>query len=80
LRVAVAKPEYLQAMKLTALQRQTADDRDFEDATQLASELGMTSVGDLERAYHAFFPRESLPERAKQRLPELERAIQKGHG
>src|SRR5271169_4754103 len=68
LRVVVAKPQYLLAMKLAALRRQTAEDRDFE-------ELGVTSVDDLERAYHAFFPEESLPERARLRLAELESAI-----
>ena len=78
MRVIVAKPEYLLAMKLAALQRQTAEDRDFEDARRLAQELGVTSVDDLERAYHAFFPKESLPERAKLRLPELESAIRTG--
>ena len=56
LRVVVAKPEYLLAMKLAALQRQTAEDRDFEDARRLATELGIASVDDLERSYHAFFP------------------------
>jgi hypothetical protein len=78
LRVIVAKPEYLLAMKLAALQRQTAEDRDFEDARRLATELGVTSVDDLERAYRAFFPKESLPERVKLRLPELEIAIRTG--
>ena len=78
LRVVVAKPEYLLAMKLAALQRQTAGDRDFEDAKRLALELGVASVDDLERAYYAFFPSESLPERAKLRLPELESAIRIG--
>jgi len=78
LRVVVAKPEYLLAMKLAALQRQTAEDRDFDDARRLATELGATSVDDLERAYHAFFPKEILPERAKLRLAELESAIRTG--
>ena len=78
MRVVVAKPEYLLAMKLAALQRQTAEDRDFDDARRLATELGATSVDDLERAYHAFFPNESLPERAKLRLAELESAIRTG--
>ena len=78
LRVIVAKPEYLLAMKLAALQRQTAEDRDFEDARRPATELGVMSVDDLERAYRAFFPKESLPERVKLRLPELEIAISTG--
>jgi hypothetical protein len=78
LRVAVAKPEYLLAMKLAALQRQTAEDRDFEDARRLAVELGIATVDDLEKSYQAFFPGEKLPERAKLRLPELESAIRYG--
>jgi hypothetical protein len=76
--VAVAKPEYLLAMKLTAPQRQTAEDRDFEDARRLAVESGIASADDLERSYRAFFPGENLPERARLRLPELETAIRKG--
>jgi hypothetical protein len=73
LRVIVAKPEYLLAMKLAALQKQTAEDRDFEDARRLATELGVMSVDDLERP-----TTHCLPERAKLRLPELESAIRTG--
>jgi hypothetical protein len=35
LRVVAAKPSYILAMKLNALERSTADDRDFEDAVNL---------------------------------------------
>jgi len=75
LRVVVAKPEYLLAMKLSALQRDAAANRDFLDATRLAIELGIDSVDALEKAYLAFFPGDRLPDRARLRLPELESAI-----
>lgn len=77
LRVVVAKPEYLLAMKLSALQRQTYEDRDFEDAKRLAIELGVESVKDLREAFRVFFPEDDLPDRARLRLPELESAIRR---
>ncbi len=77
LRVVVAKPEYLLAMKLSALQRRTSGERDFEDAKRLAIELGLASVDDLEHVFRAYFPGDELPDRAKLRLPELESAIRR---
>jgi len=77
LRVVVAKPDYLLAMKLAALAREAADDRDFDDARKLASGIGATSVDQLEKAFLAYFPGEELPERARLRLPALAEAIRK---
>jgi hypothetical protein len=62
-------------MKLAALERVTARDRDFEDAKQLAIELGITTVKDLTLAYNAYFPNRPLPRQAIRRLPELENSI-----
>ena len=75
LRVLVAKPEYLLAMKLGALAREAIDDRDFDDARQLACGIGVTTVDQLEKAFLAYFPGEQLPARARLRLPDLARAI-----
>lgn len=77
LRVVVAKPEYLLAMKLSALQRETSGDRDFEDARRLAIELGAVSIDDLEKVYFDYFPSDPLPDRARRRLSDLESAIKR---
>lgn len=77
LRVLVATPQYLLAMKLIALERATATDRDFEDAKMLAREVGVTTVEELQEIYRSYFPGRSLPDRAASRLEELENAIRR---
>lgn len=41
LRVTAAQPAYILAMKLSALERSTIDDRDYQDAINLALECGV---------------------------------------
>jgi hypothetical protein len=76
LRVMAAKPPYILAMKLRALERVTADDRDFKDAVNLGVECGVTTVDGLREALGRFFGDEELPLAAGLRLPELAEAIQ----
>ena len=71
LRVTAAKPSYILAMKLKALERATIDDRDYEDAVNLGSECGVSSVDELREIFRQFFPDEDLPPRAALRLEEL---------
>jgi hypothetical protein len=71
LRVFLAKPEYICAMKLRALQRESIGDRDFEDAVRLAAELGIASTDDLLQLFASYFPDESLDRTAAARLPEI---------
>jgi hypothetical protein len=71
LRVFLAKPEYICAMKLKALQRETVGDKDFDDAVRLAAELGIESTDDLLRLFASYFPGESLDRTAAVRLPEI---------
>jgi len=71
LRVTAAKPSYILAMKLKALERATIDDRDYEDALNLSIECGMSSVDELLEVFRQFFPDEDLPPRAAFRLEEL---------
>jgi hypothetical protein len=71
LRVFLAKPEYLCAMKLKALQRESLDDRDFEDAARLASEIGIETAEELAGLFASFFPEEALDPGAAARLPQL---------
>jgi hypothetical protein len=75
LRVFLAKPEYLCAMKLKALQRETVDDRDFEDALNLALAIGIDTVDHLKQLFISFFPGEALHSSAAARLPELAEKI-----
>jgi len=75
LRVFLAKPEYLCAMKLKALERESADDRDFEDAVKLALEIGIDTVDHLKQLFTSFFPGETLHSSAVARLPELAEEI-----
>ena len=75
LRVVAAKPIYLLAMKLGAMQRITLDDRDFSDAVNLAIECGVTTVDELRQVFQGFFGGELLPPRAEARLDELARAV-----
>jgi hypothetical protein len=71
LRVFLAKPEYICAMKLKALQRESIGDRDFEDAVRLAAELGIETADDLRHLFASYFPGESLDRTAAARLPEI---------
>jgi hypothetical protein len=71
LRVTAAKPSYLLAMKLRALERATIDDRDYEDAVNLSIECGVSSVDELREVFRQFFPGEELPPRAALRLDDL---------
>ena len=71
LRVTAAKPSYILAMKLKALERATIDDRDYEDAINLGIECGVSSVDELREVFRQFFPDEDLPPRAALRLEEL---------
>jgi hypothetical protein len=75
LRVFLAKPEYLCAMKLKALERESVDDRDFEDAVQLALEIGIDTADHLKQLFASFFPDETLHSSAVARLPELAEKI-----
>jgi hypothetical protein len=75
LRVVAAKPTYILAMKLSALERSTADDRDFEDAVALGAACGTTTEEALRDVYQKFFADEPLPAAAELRLSELVHAI-----
>ncbi len=75
LRVVAAKPTYILAMKLNALERSTADDRDFHDATNPGIECGVRTVEGLRDVFRKFFPGRELPATAELRLSELARAI-----
>jgi len=55
LRVTAAKPEYILAMKLKALDRVAADDRDFHDAVGLGIECGATTIDQMHDAHRKFF-------------------------
>jgi hypothetical protein len=70
LRVTAAKPSYILAMKLRALERMTIDDRDYEDAVKLSIECGVSTVDELREIFQQFFPGEDLPPRAALRLEE----------
>ncbi len=71
LRVFLANPEYICAMKLKALQRETIGDKDFEDAVRLAAEVGIETADDLRNLFASYFPAESLDRAAAARLPEI---------
>jgi len=64
------------AMKLSALERSTADDRDFADAVQLALACGVNTVDGLRETFRRFSPDHALPAASEQRLRELARTIQ----
>ena len=75
LRVTAAKPEYILAMKLKALDRVTADDRDFQDAVGLGIECGVIAIDQMHDVYRKFFGSEELPTTAQLRLSALIEAI-----
>jgi hypothetical protein len=76
LRVLAARPEYILAMKLQALERVTADDRDFDDAVHLAIACRADTVDKLRDVFRKYFGEQNLPYRAELRLNELAAAIQ----
>jgi hypothetical protein len=76
LRVFVAKPEYICAMKLKALRRDDVGDRDFNDAVALASAVGISTADQLSQLFASFFPDERLDPIAAARLPAVAEAIQ----
>jgi hypothetical protein len=71
LRVVAARPEYLCAMKLKALERETIDNRDFEDAVGLGLEIGIETAPDLQELYACFFPDEKINPLVLAYLPEV---------
>ena len=75
LRVTAAKPEYILAMKIKAMDRVTADDRDYQDAVGLGRECGITTVDGLKNVFRKFFGTEELPVTAELRLTGLATAI-----
>src|SRR5579864_512343 len=77
LRVTAAKPEYMLAMKLGALERVTTDDRDFKDAIQLGIACAVTTVQGLQDVFKKYFADAELSLNANLRLPELAQAIQR---
>jgi hypothetical protein len=78
LRVLVARPEYICAMKLKALQRDGVGDRDFNDAVALATAVGISTTDQLAHLFASFFPDERLDPVAAARLPALADAVQAG--
>jgi hypothetical protein len=80
LRVVAAKPIYLLAMKIGALERATADDRDFKDAVNLCIECGIRTLNELKDVFEKFFGGASIPARAEARLGDLVRAIEARSG
>jgi hypothetical protein len=75
LRVVAAKPTYILAMKLNALERSTADDRDFQDAVNLGIASGVSTVEELRDVVRRFFPDQDLPAASELRLGDVARAI-----
>lgn len=75
LRVFMAKPEYLCAMKLKALTRESYDDKDFNDVVGLAIAAGVENAKQLTDLFAYFFPEESLDPVAAARIPEAIDAI-----
>ena len=66
LRVLLAKPHYLLAMKLKALANLDRGDRDLSDARNLAAELGLTQDEDLRKLYVSIHDEEPRDEIAMQ--------------
>lgn len=75
LRVSLARPEYLCAMKLAAMKRQDVGNKDFDDALRLALSIGIEDEAGLRGLYEGFFPDDELDPLAEERLPELAAAI-----
>lgn len=68
LRVYVAKPEYLLALKLRALR---IGSRDVDDAVSLARHLGLATTEDLAEVVRRNFPNEPLDARKQMILSEI---------
>ena len=77
LKVFMAKPEYLCAMKLKALTRASFEDRDFNDLVELASTAGIEDAEQLMDLFFRFYPDEELDPVAKARSPEAIEAIRR---
>jgi len=75
LRVTAAKPEYILAMKLRALERLITDERDFNDAVQLAIECGVTTVEEIKDVHRRYFGNDELPVKAELQLANLIAAV-----
>ncbi|HTB05060.1 MAG TPA: hypothetical protein VK804_31695 [Bradyrhizobium sp.] len=75
LRVCLAKPEYLIAMKLKALVRDSYDDKDFGDIAGPAVEARIETAAQLNDLFASFFPEEKLDPVAAARIPEAVEAI-----
>jgi hypothetical protein len=75
LRVTAAKPDYILAMKLSALERSTIDDRDYQDAINLALECGVSTVDGLHGVFRKFFADQELSPAAELRMKDLALAI-----
>jgi hypothetical protein len=71
LRVSAAKPAYILAMKLKALERATIDDRDYQDAINLGAECGTSTVDELYAVFRKFFADQELSPAAELRVKEL---------
>jgi hypothetical protein len=56
---------------LKALERETVDNRDFEDAVGLGLEIGIETAQDLQDLYAGFFPDEQLNPLVLAYLPEV---------
>jgi hypothetical protein len=76
LRVTAAQPAYILAMKLSALERSTVDDRDYQDAINLALECGVSTVDELHAVFGRFFAGQALSPAAELRMRDLARSIQ----
>lgn len=74
LRVFLAKPEYLCAMKLKALSRSSYDDKDFKDLVELAVAAGIRTEPALR---DLFSSAERIDPVAAARIPEAIEAIEK---
>jgi hypothetical protein len=75
LRVTAARPEYILAMKLRALERITSDERDFNDAVKLAIECGVTTLEEVRDVHRRYFGNDELPVKAELQLANLVAAV-----
>jgi hypothetical protein len=76
LRVTAAKPDYILAMKLNALERSTVDDRDYQDAINLAIECRVSTIDEFYGVFRKFFADQELAPAAELRIRELALAVQ----
>jgi len=78
--VQVAKPEYVLAMKLFALERSTVDDRDFEDAVSLCMEVGIETAEELTALAGRYYPTTAMPLVARRRIDDIVRELNRRKG